>query len=72
MNEMHQESMDISIVIPFFNEEDALPPLFQELEKLLSESLNRNRRIELIFVDDGSEDRSLELVQSRFQGKTSL
>ena len=49
----------LSLVIPVHNEEGALPRLFQALEQL-QEDLPQLRTI--IFVDDGSNDRSFPLL----------
>lgn len=60
----------MSIVVPVCNEEQSLGetiPALLELEQAGSECA-----IELVFVDDGSRDRSLEIVreyQARFPGK---
>lgn len=52
--------MDISVVIPVFNEEDSLDRLYAELK----ESLDRlDKEHEMLFVDDGSRDRSLEILK---------
>ncbi len=45
--------MDLSIVIPLFNERDNLAPLYAELEQVLAAV---GRSYEIIFVDDGSTD----------------
>jgi glycosyltransferase involved in cell wall biosynthesis len=45
--------MDLSIVVPLYNERDNLAPLHRELTKVL-ESLNQS--YEILFVDDGSSD----------------
>lgn len=50
--------MDVSIVIPVFNERENLPPLHQALRETLD-----GRRAELIFVDDGSTDGSREVLE---------
>ncbi|MGB0715942.1 MAG: glycosyltransferase family 2 protein [Phycisphaerae bacterium] len=48
---------DISIVIPIYNEEDNIAPLYDELKQVLeSEALD----YEIIFINDGSRDRSSE------------
>ncbi|MBI4057298.1 MAG: glycosyltransferase family 2 protein [Elusimicrobia bacterium] len=63
--------MDLSIVIPVFNEEGNLSQLFGELKSVL-DSLGQTS--EVIVVDDGSRDRSFSLIQewsrkdSRFKG----
>ncbi|MCG6871971.1 MAG: glycosyltransferase family 2 protein [Gammaproteobacteria bacterium] len=52
--------MDVSVVLPVFNEEDNLQPLHAELSAALR---GLKRRYEIIFVDDGSSDRSLDVLQ---------
>ena len=52
--------MDISIVIPVYNEEDSLRPLIAELRDILDAL---GRFYEIIFVDDGSQDQSWEIVK---------
>ena len=47
--------MKISIVTPFFNEEKSLNIFFKEVENALSDF-----RYEIICVDDGSNDKTLE------------
>jgi dolichol-phosphate mannosyltransferase len=51
---------DISIVIPVYNEQDNIKPLIAELREVLS-ALGRSH--EIIFVDDGSHDRSFEILK---------
>ena len=51
---------DLSVVIPVYNEEDNLPPLWEELRGVL-ESLRLS--FEVVFVDDGSRDRSAEIIR---------
>jgi dolichol-phosphate mannosyltransferase len=50
----------ISVVIPVFDEEDNLPVLYQRLTKVLGEF---EPDYELIFVDDGSQDNSAQILQ---------
>jgi dolichol-phosphate mannosyltransferase len=50
----------ISIVIPLFNEEGNLGKLYHELIGVLNET---GKTFEIIFVDDGSSDRSFSLVK---------
>ena len=52
--------MDYSVVIPLYNERDNLAPLHAELTRVM-QSLGRD--YELIFVDDGSDDGSLEALR---------
>ena len=44
---------DISVVVPFFNEEDSIPELHDRLSKV-AEGIDRT--FELVFIDDGSSD----------------
>lgn len=53
---VYNKSM-ISIIVPCKNEEEAIQPFYQELKKVL---LSLNTTYELIFVDDGSTDSTLE------------
>jgi polyisoprenyl-phosphate glycosyltransferase len=50
-----------SFVIPLYNEEETLPELYRQLTRLF-DSLDGDA--ELILIDDGSHDRSLELLRS--------
>ena len=50
----------ISLVIPVYNEEENLPELFRELMEVL-EKLSVS--FEIIFIDDGSKDRSGEILR---------
>ena len=60
--------MDLSIVIPIYNEEGSLPSLFDEIKTVLKVSQKNNLEWECLFVDDGSKDSSwtkmLELAAS--------
>jgi len=55
--------MDLSVVIPVYNEEDGLPTLFARLYPAL-EALGIS--YELIFVNDGSRDRSAAILREQF------
>lgn len=52
--------MDVSIVIPLYNEEESLPELASWIERSFAEL---NWDYEVIMVDDGSSDRSWEVVK---------
>lgn len=52
---------ELSVVVPVYNEEDSLEPLWAELRPVL-ERLGPS--FEVIFVDDGSRDRSAEIIRS--------
>ena len=53
--------MDVSVVIPFLDEEESLPELYQQLTDVLTST---KWSYELIFVDDGSQDNGWEFVRS--------
>jgi glycosyltransferase involved in cell wall biosynthesis len=59
--EIKNENIEISVVVPIYNEEQIIPELYQRLQKTVSEiTLN----YEFIFVNDGSKDQSfLELFK---------
>ena len=58
MSEKTQKT--ISIVLPVFNEEESLPVLHQEIIHTMD---NQSHVYEIIFVDDGSTDRSAEIIR---------
>lgn len=57
--------MDLSIVIPCFNEKENVELLAAGLGPVL-EDLRRARSVELVFVDDGSSDGTGDLLETRF------
>ena len=57
----------ISVVVPIYNEEESIPYLYRELSDVFSSMGND---YELIFVDDGSKDKSLESLEA-FAAKDS-
>jgi glycosyltransferase involved in cell wall biosynthesis len=55
----------LSIVVPCFNEEEVLPETISELHHLLLKLINEkiiSNKSKLLFVDDGSKDRTWELI----------
>lgn len=52
--------MLLSVVIPLLNEEENIPILYQELVDVLA---TLKEEYEIVFIDDGSTDRSLELLK---------
>jgi glycosyltransferase involved in cell wall biosynthesis len=59
--------MDLSIVVPVFNEEESLPELTAWIEKVCN---NSNISFELIFIDDGSSDSSWKTIDSLSKGNS--
>lgn len=57
---MNDGRIEISIVVPVLNEEDNLAPLDAELREMLSAF---GRPAEILYIDDGSRDRSLEIME---------
>ena len=53
-------SLDISVVIPLFNEEESLPELHAWIRRVMNEY---NFSYEIIFVDDGSTDSSWSIIE---------
>jgi dolichol-phosphate mannosyltransferase len=58
--------MDLSIIIPCFNEADSIQKLRSELFPV-AESLARTATLELVFVDDGSTDNTSKLLYEAFR-----
>jgi dolichol-phosphate mannosyltransferase len=54
------KNIDLSIVVPLFNEQEVIPFLLEELNKI-GQTLGKS--YEVIFVDDGSIDNTFELVK---------
>ena len=52
--------MDISIIVPLYNEEESLPELEQWISRVMAEN---GFSYEIIFVDDGSTDGSLRVIK---------
>ena len=52
--------MDISVIIPLFNEEESLPELYSWIERVMNAN---GFTFEVIFVNDGSTDHSWEVIQ---------
>ncbi len=55
----------ISIIIPAYNEAEALPVLKERLDKLM-ESME-NYEFEILFINDGSKDNTLEIIKEMRQ-----
>lgn len=51
----------ISIIIPCYNEQESLPIFYKEITAVLQ---NMDTDYELLFIDDGSKDQTLEILKS--------
>lgn len=54
------EGLNISVVIPLYNEEESLPELAEWIHNVLS---HHHYSYEIIFVDDGSKDNSWKVIE---------
>ena len=53
--------LDISVVVPLYNEEESLPELMQWIDRVAHDN---SLSYEVIFIDDGSTDNSWSVVES--------
>lgn len=61
--------MDISVVIPLYNEEESLPELMAWIDKVMSAN---NFSYEAVFVDDGSSDSSWKVITALKEQYTTV
>ena len=61
--------IDFSAVVPVYNELESLPELVLQLEGVFKKL---NKTFEIVFVDDGSNDGSLELMQKMAREKKNI
>jgi len=66
---LRRATPDVSIVIPVYNEEQVLPQLFERLYPAL-DALGRS--YEVVFVNDGSRDRSVALLREAFDRRPDV
>ena len=57
-------SLDLSVVIPAYNEEERLPVMLEESVDYLVQ--NYSNKFEIILVDDGSRDKTTSVALVRF------
>jgi len=60
---------ELTVVIPVYNEEQVLPRLFERLYPALDAL---GRRYEIVFVNDGSRDRSVALLRESFERRPDV
>ena len=54
--------MKISVVVPCYNEEESLPIFYEEIKKVMKQM--KKIKFELIFINDGSKDATLDILRS--------
>jgi len=64
MENLGNQTKDISVIIPIFNEEANIETLYSQLKHVLK---NINKSYEIIFVDDGSTDGAFNLLKELHQ-----
>ena len=52
--------MDISVVVPLYNEDESIPELYAWIERVMKEN---KFSFEVIFVNDGSTDKSWDIIE---------
>lgn len=63
------DNINISIVIPLYNEEESVIHLYDSLTRVMQEI---NKRYEIIFVDDGSRDKTFEIAKNLHKKDANL
>ena len=61
--------MNISVVVPLFNEEESLPELCAWIDKVMQKN---NFTYEVLLIDDGSKDKSWEVVEQIAAENTNI
>jgi len=61
--------MDVSIVVPLFNEEESLPELCAWIERVCNAN---NLTYEIVLIDDGSTDDSWEVIENLIATNTNI
>ena len=59
----------ISVIVPCYNEEESLPLFYNETSKVLMSIEGTD--YEILFVDDGSSDRTLKMIKDRSEERFS-
>lgn len=61
--------MDLSIVVPLFNEEESLPELCAWIERVMEAN---NYSYEILLIDDGSSDNSWSVIETLAAGNQNI
>ena len=59
-----EKQKDISVIVPLWNEDESLRPLHEWIQRVMKEN---GCDYEIIFVNDGSTDRTWELIESEHE-----
>lgn len=63
------KKLDISVVVPLYNEDESLPELSEWIAKVMKEN---GFTYEVLFVDDGSKDNSWEVIEELSEKNPAL
>ncbi len=63
------KKLDISVIVPLYNEEESLPELVTWIKKVMSEN---NFSYEIIMIDDGSKDNSWAVIEELKQKESAI
>lgn len=64
---IEDQGLELSIVVPLYNEEESLPELVDQIKRALP-----SRSFELIFVDDGSTDDSWNVIEQLVEANNQI
>ena len=62
-------TVDISIIVPLYNEADSIVPLYDSLTEVMR---SINKKYEIIFIDDGSIDKTCEIAEELHKNDENL
>lgn len=60
----------ISLIVPCYNEEEVLPYFYEEFQKVAEKLKDYNT--EVVFVDDGSKDRTIQIIKDLAKNDTRV
>ena len=64
--------MQLSLVIPCYNEEESIPELLTRLDESMRTLEGAGHTVEVLLVDDGSRDKTAELLRAATAGRPQL
>ncbi|MGT2666129.1 glycosyltransferase family 2 protein [Streptococcus rifensis] len=63
--------MLLSVIVPCYNEEESIPLFFKGMEKIQAQLLGRHE-LDYLFVNDGSKDKTLDVLRQLSQSHLSV